>query len=525
LSVWREVLLKRYKNFIEKKRYWFFFVLLLGVALRLYKIESYDLWYDEAHTLFRAQWAMSSLKIQALFRSFSIGPFLYEAIIFIGDHFAVPANAYRYISAFFSALTLIFSYKLFSRISDKTDALWTTILLAVSPFQLMYAQEISQYALFMLLSIISFYYFLKCQEKAPSWSDIAFYMMSTALLFYAHYFGVYVLGLQLLIVCVQIKSKKHLVTIGGIVLAYAFLLIPLFRGIFALKEAIISRYGWIPDPPLWQTVFMYMNLIYGFNLNESIYAVSFLGAAVMFARGLIYIIKEFKHYRVMLLVLVIGACSFVRLGGAFLKEHLECVPYLHRYFCFVSPFLLFVLVLGMRLKPKMIGYAGMALVVFGMLYGAINYYRNIYPLPEDYFRIGIHKKKSIQRALSYLEESRLDTDKILVYNESIVAPVLYYRPEWATKVISLFYEYSKIQGIEYLQDFIRTTIYKDITFIESIDALSHIEMERMWFVYGGWDSNKASAEMLVVNELDKLAVQIDHKKFPGVSVYLYDWEK
>ncbi len=118
-------------------------VLLLDVAIRLIGIEDHDLWYDEALEIDRDRLPWPRI---LLFRG-GPDPPLFRLVMSPVARATSRELWLRMPSLVFSTATIWIFARWVSRLGDRRLALLTALLLAVSPVQVYYAQEVSQYAL------------------------------------------------------------------------------------------------------------------------------------------------------------------------------------------------------------------------------------------------------------------------------------------------------------------------------------------------------------------------------------------
>src|SRR2546427_15946 len=114
--------------------------------------------------------------------------------------------ALRFHAALFGTLTILVLYYLVRSVFDERVALITSILYAVYPLHHNYSQESRPYALFTLLTVCSYLLFwqLLSAGKAKTWFS---YIVVTALLFYANYFGMFVVFSQFVFTCTLLVPR------------------------------------------------------------------------------------------------------------------------------------------------------------------------------------------------------------------------------------------------------------------------------------------------------------------------------
>lgn len=130
-------------------------VLLLAFALRLYRLGYQSLWYDEAVSMHLAMKDLGSLTLHT---ARDIHPPLYYYLL----HFwilTVGSSEFSaaFLSLVFGVLIIALCYRLGSELCDRRAGLLTAFLIAVSPFNLWYSQEVRMYTLGAFLGLVSLY--------------------------------------------------------------------------------------------------------------------------------------------------------------------------------------------------------------------------------------------------------------------------------------------------------------------------------------------------------------------------------
>lgn len=161
-------------------------ILFLALALRLYHLGDKGLWGDE---IAQARWALFPLdKMWERFRDppdfilhFLFGQF---ALQFGSDAFWI-----RLPSLLTSLLAVPATYIAARRVGSLPVALAAMLLMALSPFQIWYAQEARMYASLVCFATLSLYFFLRLLDK-PQWRAVLGLGLANAAAVYTHLFGV-----------------------------------------------------------------------------------------------------------------------------------------------------------------------------------------------------------------------------------------------------------------------------------------------------------------------------------------------
>lgn len=206
-------------------------ITLLALGLRLYRLDSQSLWYDEGFSVYLARMDLDEITTRT---SADIQPplyyyFLHGWIKLFGD----IEWTLRSLSVLFGLFTVPLIYAVAWRLfRSRLAGLLAALLVAVSPLHLWYAQEARMYTLLTFLCLLSSYFLLLLLD-AKKWAIpilwIAYTLTNIAAL-YTHYFAAFILlsqALYLFVVWVAAGGRPlHLVLGGlasGIVTALSYL--------------------------------------------------------------------------------------------------------------------------------------------------------------------------------------------------------------------------------------------------------------------------------------------------------------
>jgi 4-amino-4-deoxy-L-arabinose transferase-like glycosyltransferase len=167
-------------------------ILLGGFALRLYKLGQQSLWYDETVSAFLA--GHPTLELIGHTARDIHPPGYYLLLHFwtrlVGD----SEFALAYFSLIFGILLIPLTYQLARLLTRSNIALWAALLLAFSPYNVWYSQEVRMYTLGAALGIAATY----CALKALLQSQTTHQFKSSVTLYWLGYVIIAALGLYTL---------------------------------------------------------------------------------------------------------------------------------------------------------------------------------------------------------------------------------------------------------------------------------------------------------------------------------------
>jgi hypothetical protein len=203
------------KNFILS------IILFVAAVLRFYHIDFQSVWLDEIHTMVEVSPSISYKEFYDIAVEREVMPHLYFLIArfftFIIDGSVLVVRSISAVAGILSVFTI---YLLGKELISKKAGIFASLFLAVNEFHIFYSQEARPYALFSLLTILSFLFLLRFTKKINLKSGL-YYAFFAALMINTHFFGLFVLVSQailLLIHLITVKSKfKKLFFINSLI--------------------------------------------------------------------------------------------------------------------------------------------------------------------------------------------------------------------------------------------------------------------------------------------------------------------
>lgn len=187
-----------------------YLILISSFLLRLVNLNQ-SFWLDEA-----AQMIESS---RSLAQQFQLAADFHPPLYHLLMHFWLKSGNSEVYARFPQVIFAVCSVYLIFKISQLLKlgkfAIFSALLLSVSPFHIYYSQEVRPYMLFSLLSLLSIYHWLK--------SDFKYFLISNIFLIYTNYFASFLLcGVNL--TAYFFRKKLFNRTLKTTVLAYLFFL-------------------------------------------------------------------------------------------------------------------------------------------------------------------------------------------------------------------------------------------------------------------------------------------------------------
>ena len=169
-------------------------IMALAFILRVIEITEDSIWIDEAFAIMAARLDFEPM----LARIFADGltPPLHYLILSVWIQiFGDSELSTRSLSLLFGVVSVWLIYELAALLAGRRVALLSTLILALSSFHVHYAQEARTYTLLLCLSIASYLFFCKILQHDGK-RNVVFYLLTSSLMIYAHFFGVFVVLAQ-----------------------------------------------------------------------------------------------------------------------------------------------------------------------------------------------------------------------------------------------------------------------------------------------------------------------------------------
>lgn len=168
-------------------------LLVLALALRLYRIGEQGVWIDEADSILIAQHDVSQI-VQKL-RLGSNPPLFYVLLhywmLLVGD----GSVSLRLLSAFSSVALVAATWWSARELATRRVAYAAALFVAVSPVQVYYSQHLRMYVLLPLFGLLATCFLARHLQHARR-GDFALWLAATILALYTHNFAIYLLAVH-----------------------------------------------------------------------------------------------------------------------------------------------------------------------------------------------------------------------------------------------------------------------------------------------------------------------------------------
>jgi 4-amino-4-deoxy-L-arabinose transferase-like glycosyltransferase len=235
---------------------WLVVALLIGLLLRLPELGSRPMWYDEAFSVLFSSTGPKSMLYGTLTPvegvAADVHPLLYYTILWGWMKIAgTSALAVRSLSVLIGLGIIVVGWRLALNLFNRRAADLSAVLLAISPFEIHYAQEARMYALLALLCLLTALFYQR-GISSGRWRDWIGFGLFAGLSMYAHILAggfLLSLGIAWLIWHRFRRAKQFLAGVGLAILMYAPWLVQLPSQMGKVGQAY-----WIERPGLLELV-------------------------------------------------------------------------------------------------------------------------------------------------------------------------------------------------------------------------------------------------------------------------------
>lgn len=414
-------------------------VLIIVAGFEVYNLEAISFWHDEAFSALLTQYNFKEM----LYRiGLDVHPPLYYLLLKI---WAMPLGdsvfSLRLFSVFFGILTVLGVY-LFTNEAFKNRglALFCSVLVALSSFQIQHNMEVRMYTLGTFLVIISSYLLLRAL-RSKNWKWWTLYVLTASACLYTHYylfFSVFAQGLYVVYYTFKeskfsinnwLENKNYQFGLSSYILVILFYLPWLGISLRQIKQ-VVENY-WIPSTTIWSIPAIFYKMTTGTELYKMVYTATInlsgfwyilVVLMMLVVIAIIYVLKEIKTSAKWLLFLLL----IVPFSGAIIFS-LGIPIFLDRCFIFILPFyLIFIGTAILSIKNKLTRTSLVMFAIFGSLIA----------FPIHWINLEIENKPGMAGAANYLAQEIGPEDKIYVgssmiyltfqyYNQSHIEPLLF----------------------------------------------------------------------------------------------------
>jgi mannosyltransferase len=385
-------------------------IVLFGVflAIRLYRLGSHDIWYDENATISYARYPWHNWN----------APLYWIVMHFWVKIAGMSEFSLRLPSAVFSFLSVVIVALAGKELFNKRTGIMAAALMGMSALHLWYAQEARDYAMVLFLGVLSSYILFKAirSAKPQIWG---LYALISAAGMYTNYFFAVLLIAQIVTTLAlrMFRLTKMEMASFAAVIALFFLYLPRF-----LSKVFYVRGGfWIPRPDAGSLAITFENFMLGYNGTAFLYRVCDI-LMIIGAACAVYAALREKAARVP--VLFCACLVLVPVFLAFAFSRIFFSIYLDRGLMLFSPYFYLIMSAGILYSPKRVRAVLCAVFIAAACIPVSRYFNDELYGPVKH-HMGTYIKRPVKPAAAYLD-ARVGPGDIVGYSHESVFPSLDY---------------------------------------------------------------------------------------------------
>ena len=310
-------------------------IFLVNVLLKLWHITTPEIGIDEPFTIFYANADISALWELLPYEN---NPPLFTLILKAWvSVFGISPISVRMLPMLFSAFSAVVIFRIGREFYSPKVAWLATGIFTFASCHYFYAHEARPYALFVVLTVLSMYAYLKVIVHASGKHQV-WLVLFNVLLIYTHFFGFLLLFVQFAVVVLHGETRRrHLKGMAFGWLATALLFSPYLPLLFN-RFTSSSSGTWVAPP---QMEGLYIEL-WRFS-NEPVNTVLFL--LILGAAAIVYFVRKLRTALPLPTIVLLAWFLFCFLGMFVISFKIPI--FLDRYLVFISPAFYLLIAIGL----------------------------------------------------------------------------------------------------------------------------------------------------------------------------------
>jgi hypothetical protein len=500
-------------RWLLSKRVHFWCAIIAVAAFRLWKLGRFDIWYDEAISIFEvAKWPFTFYEHMLVHPpGFSI--FLRLWLWIFHSPFGI-----RLLPFLFGMGSIVVAYRIASRLYDHSAGIFAILILGFSPFHVYYGREIRDYMMFDFLYILAWNQLLTLIDRPVRRHFIILACIWIAL-FYTHYYAGFAFIAQFLCILflkipAQIKKKVIIALICGSATFLAWVSRMLY-----ITDQLMNHAHLFHEPITWRTpLSMWRFLSAGYE--PPVWIANIL-AILLFSLVCFELFRGRYRERILLFASVfLPMLICLGIGAALSYNYL-----LARYLCFMTAPIAVFAAAGIRRLPRFSGSVLLLALLAFQLSSLYFQYRNDFR--GDFMGQGVRAREEMYQSSKFVRENWRDGDVIAHACLNSVMPYYYYL-QFLHK--SDPGQVADIEG-EYMNfleaAFSMTVFVEDYGIVKPVDINKILEgKKRLWLIASQWDFGvdtfNTRFTLKLHKYLDSKYPVLQRKDFFAIPVILYD---
>jgi uncharacterized membrane protein len=369
-------------------------IFLLGVGLRLYKLNAQSLWTDEIFSYIGASHTISKIFFEPDV-NLTIQPLYYSIAHFFVRPIENQEAIFRLPSVVFGSFSIIVFFLIAQNWIGRGGAILSAMMLAISPFHIWYSQEARPYAMLMFAGLLSILFLQKLLNNEENFFWKFGFVISTVSTIYCHTVGIAFIGFLVIYILLIVPRSKWSTWLP-IFICILFLIFPALYRNATVPPVVRGSQAWRPFHPL-SLPYLIWAFSTGYTFGPTITELHMPDRINILLRSLhlilpimiffstIFLFGAFRFFQKNKPLFFCGILWFLfplffTVGGAIFTANEFNVRYTILSF---PPFLLFLIKGILDLKLKWAKLASLTIITFLFVISVINHYYNPNYYRED----------------------------------------------------------------------------------------------------------------------------------------------
>jgi mannosyltransferase len=195
---------------------------IVGAAIRFATLASQSYWVDESTTVHDISFGLGGLLHQIHVNETT--PPLYFIVAWLwAKVFGTGEAGLRSLSALCGVITIPVAYLAARELVSRAAGLVAALLVAVSPFMVWYSQEARAYALFILLSGLSFLYWARAHRRRTT-RDLVLWAVFSGLAVLTHFFAGFLIAPEAILLLYRLRNRATVLACTAVAVVQAAVL-------------------------------------------------------------------------------------------------------------------------------------------------------------------------------------------------------------------------------------------------------------------------------------------------------------
>jgi len=461
-----------------------FLILVLNLILKSLYLTSQDISIDEPFSIYHAQFAIPDLITNL--QNYNNPPLFELLLHYWIKLFGITPLSVRLLPMLFACLSPLVLFYFAKRHFTINIAIVGALMLTFSDLLMFYAHDCRAYSLFIFLSLLSMYFFMEVLTGFTK-ASIFFFVTSSTLLIYMHYFGFFVLLIQG--VFALLFYRKNLLKILLIYFSVLLLYLPhLLSLLVRFKNSV--KGGWLNPPSGIDDLY---NMLWIFS-NFPFITVACIIFLVLALLKLIIGYKKINFHQPTVLIALWFLIPFF--GMFFISFWVPM--YIGRYLIFALPAYYLLVLVCLQYLISNIKWRGLLMLALIL---SMSFTHQLNP----------DKKQPLQKTIAFIKKNQSPNTIVVVCPSDFIAAFAYYYNRDSFSKIKSGTEYERVDSLLKSEN-----VFCVNSFQELVQKVNSSNKKIIYFFAGSTSNSKTN---ILKQQLD-LRFHLESEKQMGPTFFI-----